>query len=512
MSFIPVFSCARTDYYKEEVTCLVQTVQRTILFLIADTGAGHRSAANAISSAITLISQREQEAWQARAAATTVHARAATEPASQVEAAAATVSVKTPALPPPDYRLEIVDVFDRYSRFPLREAVKLYGPTIRHNPRLFGEVFHKSNKEETVMAVKALTAPLVLNGLMKLITSVQPDVIVSIHPMLNHITIQALAKLDLHVPFLTVVTDLVSVHYSWFAPGVDAYIVPTEQAKQLYLKRGLDPKRVYMLGMPIHPKFIQITESREQLRRKLQLKPGVPAVLLVGGGDGAGGLYAAVRAISQARLPVQLLVVTGRNRRLYARLQRTRSNLNVPATIFGFVQNMPELMHASDLIVTKAGPGTICEALACDLPIVLSGYVPGQEEGNIEFVVNNHVGSLALEPRVLVETIKKLINPNSNELREQQEQARRLSRPRSSFDIGACILSFMPPCDQPGIWQSEDWLQRQPRVTSRLRNARRLRLSSRPPRRLSLPRLRTTGTARGRSERGSIRSVPQKRP
>ncbi len=87
--------------------------QRTILFLIADTGAGHRSAANAIRNAITLISQREHDECQARLAA----------------------GQEVSKLQEPDtYRIEIVDVFEDYSRFPLREAVKLYGPTIRYNP------------------------------------------------------------------------------------------------------------------------------------------------------------------------------------------------------------------------------------------------------------------------------------------------------------------------------------------------------------------------------------------
>src|SRR5205823_7068089 len=135
-----------------------------------------------------------------------------------------------------------------------------------------------------------------------------------------------------------------SVYYVWFAPGADAYIVPTEQARQLYLERGLDTKRVHMLGMPIDPKFTRPTESKEELRRKFGLQPGLPVVLLVGGGEGAGGLPDAVRAISRARVPVQLLIITGRNKRLYVRLQHARSNWHVSAKIFGFVQNMPEMM------------------------------------------------------------------------------------------------------------------------------------------------------------------------
>ena len=216
--------------------------QRTILFLIADTGAGHRSAANAIRNAIVLISQKEQEEWRAR----------------QQEDAG-----KMDGVAPPTYRIEIVDVFDEYSHFPLREAVKLYGPTIRYNPRLYGRLFHMSNMPLSVSTVKTVATALIRDGLLRLISSVRPDIIVSIHPMLNHVTISALKDLGLHIPFITVVTDLVSVHYFWFAPGADGYVVPTEYARRIYLKRGLDPARVHLLGMPIDPKFTLPMESKQ---------------------------------------------------------------------------------------------------------------------------------------------------------------------------------------------------------------------------------------------------------
>ncbi|TMC23316.1 MAG: glycosyltransferase [Chloroflexi bacterium] len=450
----------------------MNATQRTLLFLIADTGAGHRSAANAISNAIRNISQREQEEWLAHNA----HV-AALQSAQEARTGQSTpgVATTTSILPTPTYRIEIVDVFEEYSRFPLREPLKLYGPTIRYNPRLYGEVFHISNREQTVLAGNALTAPLILNGLLRLITTIQPDVIISIHPLLNHVTVRALRELGLCIPFLTVVTDLVSIHQSWFAEGVTGYAVPTEQAKELYLKRGLDPARVKVLGMPIDPKYTLPTDSKEALRRKFDLELDLPVVLLVGGGDGAGGLQTSVRAISQARLPVQLLVVTGRNRRLYAHLQRTRSSLYVPTKIFGFVQNMPELMRASDVIVTKAGPGTICEALACDLPIILSGYIPGQEEGNVDFVTKNNVGILALHPTMLVNELRRLLKPGSLELHERLQNASKLSRAEASFDIANYILSYLPVRGQAGLWQSVSWQQRQRRMTGRLRSAIRIR-------------------------------------
>lgn len=430
--------------------------QRTLLFLIADTGAGHRSAANAIRNAITLISQQEQEEWH--------------QNQQQLTGAAGVTQ-----LAPSTYRIEIIDVFEEYSRFPVREAVKLYGPAIRYNPKLYGHLFHLSNKERRIRAVESVANPLIQHGLQRLITEVQPDVIVSIHPLLNYVTIKALCHLGLSIPFLTVVTDLVSVHHAWFAKGADAYIIPTEQAQQLYLMRGLDPQRVHLLGMPIDPKFTRPAGSKEELRQTFGLAPSLPVILLVGGGEGSGGLLDAVRAISRARLPVQLLIVTGRNRRLYAHLQRVRSSLHVSAKVFGFVQNMPELMRASDVIVTKAGPGSICEAIACELPIVLSGYVPGQEEGNVEFVLANDLGVLAHDSLELVDAIRRLVNPGSPVMQRQLANARRLRRPDASFDIARCILSFLPPAGETSNWRTGAWPIRRRRTLGPLRPEVRIR-------------------------------------
>jgi 1,2-diacylglycerol 3-beta-galactosyltransferase len=421
--------------------------QRSVLFLIADTGAGHRSAANALRTAIEIIAEEEQRKWL------------------NCQREGADVGVYEP----PTYRIEIVDVFEQYSRFPLREAIKLYGPAIRYNPSIYGRIFHMSNHAQTVAAVQTVAGPMVRNGLLRLITNVQPDVIVSIHPMLNHITVEAIKELGMKIPLLTVVTDLISVHYAWYAPGVDEYIVPTEQACSLYLKRGLEPEKVYVLGMPIDPKFTVPMPSKEELQRRLGLVPNLPVILLVGGGDGTGGLRWAVQAISHARLPVQLLVITGRNKRLFLHLQRLRASLKVSARIFGFVNNMPEMMRAADVIVTKAGPGTICEALACDLPIVLSGYVPGQEEGNVTFVVEKDVGVMTHNSVEMIDALRRLIKPGSQVMSRQLANARLVSRPRASFDIAAHILGHLPRPGEPGIWQGAN-LSR----TVRWQNGRRV--------------------------------------
>jgi 1,2-diacylglycerol 3-beta-galactosyltransferase len=114
---------------------------------------------------------------------------------------------------------------------------------------------------------------------------------------------------------------------------------------------------------------------------------------------------------------------------------------------------MPEMMRASDVIITKAGPGTICEALACGLPIVLSAFVPGQEEGNVTYVTGNHVGALAYDLVEMINELRLLTKPGSEVLREQLENASKIARPNASFDIARSILSFLPPPGVSGVWQ-----------------------------------------------------------
>ncbi len=409
------------------------TRPRTVLFLISDTGAGHRSAANAIHHAMRLVEQ-------------------------QLAASQRSMGDLTRAPRPgghdPNWRVVLVDVFAECGRFPLSKGVFLYGPAITYSPRLYSQLYQMTNSVNRFNAAWRLAQPFLRQGLTQLLERTRPDVIVSVHPLLNHITLQALHDLDLRIPFLTVITDLFSVHYSWIAPGVTACVTPTDAVRQFAIKGGMAPRRVYQLGMPIDPKFATPpTTSLAERKAALGLDPALPTVLLVGGGDGAGGLARAASALSHEHLNAQLVIVTGRNKQLYAELQRQKPHFLTPTHILGFVGNMPELMRAADVIITKAGPGTLSEAMACELPIILTGAVPGQEEGNVDFVLENEMGLLATTPERIVSAVHALLDPANPQLARMRENVLRLSRPRASFDIARLILSYVPPTGAPSIWE-----------------------------------------------------------
>jgi 1,2-diacylglycerol 3-beta-galactosyltransferase len=213
--------------------------------------------------------------------------------------------------------------------------------------------------------------------------------------------------------------------------------------------------------MPIDPKFATEPETTPAERKTtLGLDPALPTILLVGGGEGAGGLAQAAYALGRLSLHAQMVIVTGRNRTLHTELERDKASFSMPTTVLGFVHNMPELMRASDVVATKAGPGSISEAMACGLPIVLTGYIPGQEEGNVDYVVSNHIGVLARTPEKLTAAVRSMLVPGSDMLAEMRANIQRLRYPRASFDIAKLILSYVPTATATSVWANVPRSQR----------------------------------------------------
>jgi len=162
----------------------------------------------------------------------------------------------------------------------------------------------------------------------------------------------------------------------------------------------------------------------------------MPIILLVGGGDGMGPLEKTAHAINEAELKAALVIIAGRNRRLKTRLEKYPWTM--PVSIYGFVRAMPEFMQAANVLVTKAGPGTICEAFIAGLPIILYSKIPGQEDGNVDYVVKEGTGVWAPEPEQVVAALQTWLN--APELRWQAAfECRRVARPNAAREIARIL-------------------------------------------------------------------------
>jgi 1,2-diacylglycerol 3-beta-galactosyltransferase len=363
-----------------------------ILFLFSDTGGGHRSASEAIIEA--------------------VHAQYGD-------------TVTT----------EMVDIFKEYAPRPLNRMPDWY-PYMVKAPDLWGASFKISDGRARARAITATFWPVAARYARQIINQHPSDLVVSVHPFATTFILKALGNNIDRPPFITVVTDMVTTHALWFDQRADVICVPTDIARQRALEFGMPPSKVVTVGQPIAAKYCVPVGDKVGLRKSLGWPEDKFTVVVVGGGEGMGPLAQTARAIGESGLDLSLVVVAGRNERLRKSLQDI--NWSIPAFIYGFTRDLPDFMRAADVLVTKAGPGTIAEALAAHLPIILYARLPGQEDGNVAFVRYTSTGVWAPTPQRVVSTLRMWYD--SPEEREKVVEAcKRMARPEASNEIASVI-------------------------------------------------------------------------
>ena len=361
-----------------------------IVFYFSDTGGGHRSAAEAVIEAIHL------------------------EYDNQVTT-------------------EMVDFFKDYAPRPFNHAAEMY-PYMVKSPRLWGAGFHMTDGRARARVLTTATWPIARQAARSLVHSHPADLIVTVHPFANSFALRALGKN--RPPFINVVTDMVSTHALWYDDRADLILVPTETARLRAIKYHMSPEKVRVVGLPVADRYCQPVGIKSVLQEKLGWPIGKPIVLLVGGGEGMGPLAKTAQAIDQSGLDIVLVIVCGRNQRLKTDLEACQ--WENPTLIYGFTRDMPDFMRASDFIVTKAGPGTIAEALNAQLPIILYSKLPGQEDGNVTFVETEGAGIWAPNPQDVVRTLTRWIS-RPEEKQKVIENCRRAGKPEAARTIAHLI-------------------------------------------------------------------------
>ena len=242
---------------------------------------------------------------------------------------------------------------------------------------------------------------------------------------------------------VVVVTDW-HPHLFWKSPGVDAVVVSSEAALRKLAASGIPRDRLHHLGIPIGLPFAS-KPGREEARAALGLAADKLTLLITSGGTTVGRFEEVVRALLalEAKAPggLQLLVVCGEDSALRDRLRLDA--VKAPLQVFGFVDNMPQLMAAADVVVCKAGGLTISEALALGKPIVLYYVVPGQEEMNAAFVVSPGAAVLAKTPEAVSAMIDSFLR-SPQRLKQLSRAAARLGRPDAADEIfRTLVLPFV---------------------------------------------------------------------
>ena len=245
------------------------------------------------------------------------------------------------------------------------------------------------------------------------------DLLVSVIPHFNREIAEAWTTVYPGRPFVTIITDFADYPPRfWIEPMKQQHVIcGTERSVQQARSMGKDDGHVFATsGMILRPDFyVAGNTDPVALRRELGLEPDRLTGMLLFGGFGSGVMYQIAENLEKARLPVQLIVICGRNEKL-ARKFRARK-WNLPLHIVGFTKEIHRLMRAADFLIGKPGPGSIAEAMVRRLPVIVecNAWTLPQERYNTEWVKEKGVGIVLHHFTEIVEGVKQLSEPGTLE-------------------------------------------------------------------------------------------------
>jgi 1,2-diacylglycerol 3-beta-galactosyltransferase len=370
---------------------------KRILILTSDAGFGHRSAANAIAAALEELfgSQCEYKVINP------------------------TDNADTPKL--------------------IQQLEQGYDEMVVETPELYRLSYHILDAPLVSDVVRTVVAQMFNDVMYELIDKFRPHVVVSTYPFYAQSAARVIEELELDCPLAIVITDLTHVQSLWYSSLATMHYVPTAFIRQQAYENNIPATRVRVTGLPVNPEIFRETRSPWELRNELGWEQEIPTCLVV----------ASPRTQEMARISqlldlipdLQVVVVCGGNSQLHRKLEQHR--WRGPVQLYDWVDAMPQLMRASDFIVSKAGGLIVSEALASGLPMIIAEALPGQETGNVRYVVENRAGAWAPGPPAVLATAISWLRDNHAQLRVLQSNAQKLGKPQAAYEIAGGLWGLI---------------------------------------------------------------------
>lgn len=375
-----------------------------ILIISSDTGGGHRSAAQALADGV-------QKFWHGESAA--VRIMRAVEDSHHVTE-------------------KLVGVYNWLLRNKQGWMKYLYWAVNRFRPET-REFFHKR----------------CIGFIKDSFEKWCPHVVVSVHPLTQHILGRILRELNLtsQIPLVTVVTDpCYGFWKGWACDDVSLYLVANNDAMQQLVDYGVDPAKIKISGLPLNPKFREVDEiDAQNARRAFGLDPDKFTVFVNAGWVGGGNIPVIFKELIRGELDVQAIFLAGKNEALRIEAEELAKTAKFPVKVIGYSDEVEKLMQSANVMVSKLGGLTTFEALACRLPIIADGTTPPmpQEAGTLKLLADGGAGILLERSVDIVPTIRSLVG-DSVRYRDLRAATRGLATPDATERIVREIAALMP--------------------------------------------------------------------
>ncbi|HHY78066.1 MAG TPA: galactosyldiacylglycerol synthase [Clostridiales bacterium] len=336
----------------------------------------------------------------------------------------------------PENNIKIINTISLIS--PLLDKVILdsYLNIIKFYPKAWGKIYEKTNKLDPMIDINDITNKLLTKmWFRKPMFDFEPDVVFCTHSFPASIVSSLKEKKKINCPLISVITDF-NIHSSYINDYTDYYVIHHESLISAMKDFGIPQDKILPFGIPVRKEF-SCDLNKDELIDKLNLK-NIKTVIVMGGGLGLGSINKIVKEIDKKFDDIQIIAVAGRNKKLEMKLRNldTKNNL----IVYGFIDNIHELIEVSDIVITKPGGVTIAEVLCREKPIIIFSPIPGQESDNAEFLLNNGVAATTSEVTKIPQLINQILD---NDIRK--ESMRKLSaylkKPYSAKNLAEFVIN-----------------------------------------------------------------------
>jgi processive 1,2-diacylglycerol beta-glucosyltransferase len=343
----------------------------------------------------------------------------------------------------PESNNTLINVFDFFNPFLGRAILIMYLKLLAIFPQAYGRLYGWGNDSKMALYGRDIISRYLAGKMKRYIDEYRPTLIVCTHATPAGLVAYLLRENKINIPVVAVITDFIA-HRLWIYPELSYYCVANRQIVDYLIDNGISATQSLVTGIPVAEAFTLPTD-RLKVLRELQLNPAAQTVLIMGGGAGILPMDEIVAACDTVETLLQLIIVTGSNETMYRKLVTIQPNLRHTVRIVKYIANVHELMAVSDLLITKPGGMTSAEALSRGLPMLIYHPIPGQEEANTRYLVEQGVALRANSAVEVAAALTQLLITQPGNLVLLRSKALAVSQPMAATDIAKFILSRVYP-------------------------------------------------------------------
>jgi len=344
----------------------------------------------------------------------------------------------------PDVQIKMVDCMEYINKYLNKVSAEAYKELAKKAPWIWKSIYNNA-KSGALSYISSTTNKLMSYKLDALLQQFKPDLIVSTHPFATQMCALLKKRDKIDCKLATVLTDF-HIHPQWLVlyRHVDYFFVANETMKSDMIECGVNDQNIFVTGIPVSERFLK-RKNKKEVYKEFGLDFSKETVLFFAGGEfglGRNTAFMTLKAFIRLFPNMQVIAVSGKNKRMHAKFKELIKSTNSSdrVKLFDYTTKIPELMSIANIVVTKPGGLTVTESLVSNLPIIIINPIPGQEEENAEFLVENEVAIWIKKQDNIARALKTLYR-DPNKITIMKENTSKLAKPRSTKEICKILLS-----------------------------------------------------------------------